>query len=120
MDFWSNFKKLAAIVIALVCMLFPLLASACANKSISNQTESLVVAWSPFEQGTLLWVAADQNIFSRNGLNVTLRKFDTGAGSLHGMLKGEADVAVGVAGLPVVRSAFNKSNVRIIGVAAEV
>lgn len=78
-----------------------------------------MVAWSPFEHGTLLWVAEDQNIFSRNGLEVSSLKYDTGVGSMNGMLNGEADITFGVTEFPVVRKAFEKSKVRIIGAAAK-
>ncbi len=89
--------------------------SACTPQGYSGPVQSISVAWSPFEHGTLLWIADDQNIFSQNGLNVTLRKYDTGAGSLDGMLKGEADITLGISELPMVRKAFEKSNARIIG-----
>jgi len=82
--------------------------------------DSITVAWSPFESGTLLWVADDQNIFSRNGLDADLRKYDTGVGSLNGVLDGEADITVGVTEFPMVRSAFTKSSARIIGAAAKI
>jgi ABC-type nitrate/sulfonate/bicarbonate transport system substrate-binding protein len=88
--------------------------------SCSQKMESITVAWSPFEIETLLWVADDQNMFSRNGLDVTLRKYDTGAGSLNGMLNSEADITLGVTEFPMVRSAFAKSNARIIGAIAKI
>ena len=78
------------------------------------------MAWSPFETETLLGVADDQNIFSGEGLNVTLRKYDTGIGSLEGVLNGEADISVGVTEFPIVRKAFEKTSARIIGAAAKV
>ena len=76
--------------------------------------DSIVVAWSPFEHTALLYVAQDQDLFSRNGLQVTPRKYDSGAGALNGMLKGEADLAVGVTEFPLVGRVLQKEKIRTI------
>jgi len=76
--------------------------------------ESIVVAYSPFESTALLWIAEDQQFFSRNGLSVTLRKYDTGAGALDAMVKGEADIAAGITEFPLVGRAFRKEKIRAI------
>ena len=101
------------IVVTLVVVV--VLSSGFAWSSCSGRTDSVVVAWSPFESTALLWIAEDRQFFGRNGLDVTLRKYDTGAGTLDGMLKGEADIATGVAEFPVVSRAFRKEKMRIMG-----
>ena len=90
------------------------------QKGYSGAVETISVAWSPFEPATLLWIADDQNLFSANGLNINFHKYDSGSGSLEGMIKGEADVTVGVSEFPMVRKAFQKSDVCIIGTIAKV
>ncbi len=112
-----GFKLARFILITVLLVPGPL---SCAPTPYSGPVDSVTVAWSPFEPGTLLWVAEDQDLFSRNGLDVTLRKYDTGAGSLEGVLKGEADIAAGVTEFPVIKSTFEKSEVRIIGAAAKI
>jgi NitT/TauT family transport system substrate-binding protein len=62
-----------------------------------------------------LWVARDKRYFEENGLSVTLRKDDTGAASLSGVMNGEADIAVGMSEFPIVRTAFQKGMISIIG-----
>ena len=119
-DYLRLFKGIRLVSIAIILLAMVLGSASCTQGSYSGQVESITVAWSPFEPGTLLWVAEDQNIFSRNGLDVTLRKYDTGAGSLDGMLNGEADITFGVTEFPMVRSAFGKSEARIIGTAAKI
>ncbi|MBI4283344.1 MAG: ABC transporter substrate-binding protein [Chloroflexi bacterium] len=111
----------ASIFIILVGILSSAFGSlSCSANSYSGTAESIIVAWSPFEPGMLLWLAEDQKIFSRNGLDVTLRKYDTGVGSLDGMLKDEADIVFGFTEFPMVRRALEKSKVQIIGTAARV
>ena len=84
-------------------------------KGYSGKTESITVGYSPFESTALFWIAKDQHFLSWNGLNVTLRKYDTGVGSLDGMLNGETDITVGTTEFPLVGRAFQKARIRIIG-----
>jgi NitT/TauT family transport system substrate-binding protein len=77
--------------------------------------DSIVMAYSPFESTALVWIAEDQNLFSRNGLSVTPRQYDTGVGSLDGMLNGEADIVVGTNEFPLVGRAFQKARIRTVG-----
>ena len=77
--------------------------------------DSIVVAYSPFESGALFWIAKDQHFFEQNGINLTLRKYDSGAASLDGVVNGEADIAVGVTEFPLVRKAFQNAQVRAMG-----
>lgn len=83
--------------------------------SSTEQMPSIVVAYAPFESIALLTIAEEQNLFKGNGLNVTLRKYDTGVGALDGMLNGEADMAVGANEFPLVGKAFKKERICTIG-----
>jgi ABC-type nitrate/sulfonate/bicarbonate transport system substrate-binding protein len=87
----------------------------CSSKDYSGTAESVVVAYSPFESTSLFWIAENQRYFSRNGLNISLRKYDSGAASLSGVLNGEADISVGLSEFPVVRMAFQKKEMAILG-----
>ena len=81
----------------------------------TGKTDSIVIAYAPFESTALVWIAEDQRLFSRNGLNITWRKYDTGVGALDGMLNGEADIAVGTNEFPLVGRALQKERIRTIG-----
>jgi ABC-type nitrate/sulfonate/bicarbonate transport system substrate-binding protein len=107
-------KKVWLIILTISVMLASGLNLSCQSAN-SSPVESVTVAYSPFESTALLWIAQDQKFFSRNGLNVTLRKYDTGAASLDGVLKGEAGIAVGTTEFPVVRQAFQKAKLSILG-----
>jgi ABC-type nitrate/sulfonate/bicarbonate transport system substrate-binding protein len=115
---WKRYLLAVPVFMLVITTILPLMS--CSAKSYSGPVESITVAWSPFEPGTLLWVAEDQNIFKQNGLDVTLRKYETGAGSLDGTLNNEADIAFGVTEFPMVRSVLGKSDARIIGTAAKI
>jgi ABC-type nitrate/sulfonate/bicarbonate transport system substrate-binding protein len=85
------------------------------QKSAPEPAESITVAYSPFEYTALYWIAEDQHFFEKNGLNITLRKYDSGAASLDGVLNGEADITVGVSEFPLVGKALQNAPVRVIG-----
>src|SRR5512140_1180602 len=81
----------------------------------TEQMPSIVIAYAPFESIALLTIADEQNLFKGNGLNVTLRKYNTGVGALDGMLDGEADMAVGANEFPLVGKALKREGVCTIG-----
>lgn len=72
------------------------------------------VAYSPFESITLFWVAQEQGFFRQNGLNMTLHKYDTGAGALTGVINGEANIAVGTTEFPLAIQALNRQSIQTI------
>jgi ABC-type nitrate/sulfonate/bicarbonate transport system substrate-binding protein len=119
-DHMFKLKRTLLAGVSFLGVLIMLLGSCSCQKSYSGPAESMAIAWSPFEQNALLWIAEDQNLFINSGLNVSLRKYDTGAGSLNGMMNGETDITMGVAEFPVVRKAFEKSKISIIGASAKI
>jgi NitT/TauT family transport system substrate-binding protein len=108
----TTFAVLAAFSVGFV-------SSSCQRDS-SKPIGSIVVSYAPFETLLLLWAADEQGFFTRNGLNVTLKKYDTGAGALEGVLKGDADIAVGTAEFPLVGRAFRKEKIRTLGSVAKI
>lgn len=110
-------KRLVLIIVGIAAISAALFGSVLLwhpRQNPAEKTESITIGYSPFEHAALLWIAEDQHFFSGNGLNVTMRKYDTGVGSLDGMLKGEADITAGVTEFPMVGRAFKKAGVRLI------
>lgn len=107
-------KVILIITSALAALLFGLGSSSCQRNS-TEPTEPIVVSYAPFETLALLWTAEEKGFFNKNGIKATYRKYNTGAGALDGMLKGEADIAVGPAEFPLVGKAFKKEKFRAIG-----
>ncbi len=108
---------LAAVTVVLVLVIT--LASFLYLNSLKNnvgRSESIEVAYSPFESLALFWVAQEQGFFNQNALNVTVHRYDSGAGALGGVINGEADIAVGTAEFPLVIRALNKESIQTMGV----
>jgi ABC-type nitrate/sulfonate/bicarbonate transport system substrate-binding protein len=78
----------------------------------------ITVAWSPFEGNGLLYVAESLGYFGQNGIDVTMRRYDSGVAALDGVLNGEADIAVGTSEFPLVAQAFQKARIRTLAVIA--
>ncbi len=85
------------------------------QKSTVKPVESITVAYSPYESSALFWLAVDQRFFEENGLNLTLRRYDSGAASLDRVINGEANISVGASEFPFIRKAFQNARVRAVG-----
>lgn len=104
---WS----LALIPVALLMLVLGL--SACSLESYSGQAETLTIGIPPLEQNALIYVADERGLFAGNGLNITIKTYDSGVSSMKGLLQGEVDLAA-AAEFPVVRTAFQKEQIMII------
>lgn len=89
----------------------------CSSQSYAGKFETLTLAAVPTELNELVYVAEDQNIFARNGLQIILKDYDSGAAAAAGMLNGEAELAL-AAEFPVVRQVFNKRDITNLGTIA--
>ncbi len=94
--------------------LLALLLSATGLASCSSQTDSIVVAVPRFESSGLLWIAQDQGLFRRNGLNVTFDEPAAGAASLDELLTGQVEIAT-AAEFPAIGLVFQGKEIRVIG-----
>ena len=112
-------KRLTLLAITVTLILVIAVSSFLYMGSLQNsggELASIDVAYSPFESVTLFWVAQEQGFFGQNALNLTLHKYDTGAGALSGVIKGEADLVVGTTEFPLTIQALNDQSVQSIGV----
>ena len=102
--------KRLLLTIALVASL--VMVSGCSQNR--KETNSVTIAIAPFESVGLVYLAQDQNVFAKRGLQVKYRAYDTGAAALDGVLAGEADIAVGTTEYPLVKKAFQDMPVSAI------
>ena len=86
------------------------------NQNIhSSKIESITVAIPPLEQNALLYIAANQGFFVNNGLNVTIKNYDSGLASINALLNGEASIAES-AEFPFVNAICNNNSISVITV----
>lgn len=109
-------EKIVAVVAMIVLVGFSAL---CAwyltglPKMSSGASEQITIGIMPIESHALIYIAEDKGFFSENGLDVTIRDYNTGPAAIQGLLDNEVDIS-GSGEYVVVRSAFNKKNISII------
>jgi ABC-type nitrate/sulfonate/bicarbonate transport system substrate-binding protein len=60
----------------------------------SRPPDPITIGALPSEYSTLIWIADDQGFFSRNGLNVTLKYYSTGASQLNALSTHEVNFSL--------------------------
>ncbi len=80
----------------------------------SGTMEEIRLGAPALETNALVYVALDQGYFKKNGLNVTLKKYDSGGAAVPGLLKNETDLAL-ASEFVVVNTIFKKGDVRTLG-----
>ena len=81
----------------------------------SGTPESVTIGEFPYEASALVYIAEDQGIFSENGLNVTLRDYNSSLDALYGLKNGETDFSLS-SEYNIVGEVYKKRNVSVIGV----
>jgi NitT/TauT family transport system substrate-binding protein len=114
----ANGKKRIVTILAVSIIIITVIVSSFVYLSPQNpfnhSMESITVAYSPFESLSLFFVAENMQFFSQNNLNITTRKYDSGALALNGVLNGEADIAVGTTEFPLVIKALSQKEISTI------
>lgn len=67
------------------------------------------------EFSSLIWIAEDQGYFADNGLDVTIKEYDSGVPPVKELLAGKVDIAT-AAEFVVVNYGFDNNNLKIIGI----
>jgi ABC-type nitrate/sulfonate/bicarbonate transport system substrate-binding protein len=69
------------------------------------------------DTGALVYVAEAQGYFKKNGLDVTIKGFDSGKAAADSLLDGEADISTS-AGFVFVSNSFDHADLRVLGAVA--
>jgi len=101
--------------IALVTALSLFGSWSCSKGGDPGKMESITIGILHVEAAGLIYLTADRNLFADNGLNATVRNYDTGVGTIDALLKGEVNIAW-AAEYPFVTRVFDKEKISIIGV----
>lgn len=111
----GRFTRAAVVLACVVLVALAAASGGCQANAPAEPPDKVSIAWSPFESTVLMWVAEDEGFFSAHGLDVELRKYDTGAASLDAAIAGDADVAIGPTEFPLVSRALKGDPVRTVG-----
>lgn len=112
----NRFRWLTGFIcIITFALLLPAFGASCAPGGYSGPAESITLGTVLFETAIPVFIAEDQQFFTRNGLNITLRYFDTGPQAINGMLRDEVDIVSPVAEYVLVGQAMEKAKIKTIG-----
>ena len=87
--------------------LFP---AACSSLDFSKP-EQVSIGFTVADTTVLLMIAEEQNFFAANGVDATLKPYNTALAALAGMKNGEVDIAEN-AEFPIVSEAFQKTQIK--------
>ena len=82
---------------------------------IQDQPESIAVGVNLTQASIPLFVAEDQKLFTRNGLNASLKYYDTALKGVDGLLNSEVDIACPVSEYVLARAGLNNQKFQTIG-----
>ena len=100
------------ILVVATALILSIIASG--SLSCNSKPEPIRIGLPPYTPAyEPVYVAASQGFFSANGLNATIKEYESGQAAVQGMLAGEMDIA-GASEYPVVGNALNKDEIRII------
>ena len=102
-----------AIMVALVVTGFGIWYFMSSLTAYSGMTESIIIEELPYESYGLIYIAEEQELFTRNGLNVTMRNYGV-PNFLNGLLSDEVDIGLS-SEYVFVRKVFNQANISVIG-----
>lgn len=92
-------KSVALVVSALLLIVLAVLAYNAVRidwprHALRGPRRTLTIGLQPLEASGLIYVAQAQSYIQADGLELVLREYETGEAALHGMLRGECDLAV--------------------------
>ena len=102
-----------AIMVALVLTGFGIWYFMSSLTAYSGMTESIIIEELPYESYGLIYIAEEEGLFTRNGLNVTMRNYGV-PNFLNGLLSDEVDIGLS-SEYVFVRKVFNQANISVIG-----
>jgi len=83
----------------------------------TGPVEKITVAAAAYLTGALVYVAEDQGYFEENGLEVTIKDYESGKAAADALIAGEADISTS-AGFVFVSNSFDHADLRVFGTVA--
>ncbi len=88
------------------------------QRGYSGKMESITIGTLPYEGSALIYIAEGQKFFKANGLDITIKDYETGLATTDALQKGEVDVAA-CAEFIIVGKAFQKEKILNIATVAK-
>jgi NitT/TauT family transport system substrate-binding protein len=83
----------------------------------TGPVDKITIAGFAGEASTLVYVAEDQGFFENNGLDVTIKDYQSGKAAADALINGEADISTS-ADFVFVRNSFDHTDLKVFGTVA--
>jgi ABC-type nitrate/sulfonate/bicarbonate transport system substrate-binding protein len=111
-------KKRSLIIIAVIILVMVIVLSSffylTSQKPYNGKVEPVTIGFFNSEMNALVYIADDQQYFAANGLNVTIRNYNSGAAAVNGLLSGEVDIT-GASEFVVAQKGLENANLYTFG-----
>jgi len=101
------------LVFASLMILAVLSLSSCGRSPVSEKAEKLRIAIHPDTVSALIYIAQEQGMFKRHGLDVSLENYQTGVFAVNGLIAGKADAATATEFVLAIQG-FKRQDLRVI------
>jgi ABC-type nitrate/sulfonate/bicarbonate transport system substrate-binding protein len=103
-----------AVFVLIIVIVFSSFVYLNSQKSYTGNVESVTLGFYPSEYNSLIIIAKDQQYFSANGLEVTLKDYSSGASAARGLLNGEVNFSA-ASEFVVANNAMQNANLCAFG-----
>ncbi|HVP77207.1 MAG TPA: NrtA/SsuA/CpmA family ABC transporter substrate-binding protein [Thermodesulfobacteriota bacterium] len=100
--------------IALLLLLVLLGSWSCSKSDYSGKVESVTIGAPALETNALIYIAGDKGYFEKNGLNVTIKEYDSGGAAVPGLMRNDIDIAI-ASEFVMVNHLFQQREIRAFG-----
>ena len=116
-NYWNaeSTRRYFLITIGLVTGLSLFGSWSCSRGGYSGKLESITIGILHVEAAGLIYLTGDRKLFAANGLNATVKNYDTGVATIDALLKGEVNIAW-AAEYPFVTKVLEREKISIIAV----
>jgi ABC-type nitrate/sulfonate/bicarbonate transport system substrate-binding protein len=114
---WQAKKRSLTVLVAIILVVAIVLSSFVylnSQKPYSGEVQPITIGFFNSEFNALIYIADDRGYFSNNGLNVTVKNYNTGTAAVTGLLNGEIDIT-GASEFVLASKALENANICTFG-----
>jgi ABC-type nitrate/sulfonate/bicarbonate transport system substrate-binding protein len=90
----KRFVLLAIVIFGVLAIVLGSLFYLSSRKTYEGKTASLAIGTPALETNALIYIAKDMGYFEKNGLNLTIKQYDSGGAAVPALIRNEIDLAV--------------------------
>jgi len=110
----KRFVLLPIVIVGVLAIVLGSLFYLDSRKMHQRKPASLTIGTPSLETNALIYIAGDRGYFERNGLNVTIKEYDSGGAAVSGLMRNEIDLAI-ASEFVMVNNILQRREIRTFG-----